>query len=80
MHNKFAVIDDHILITGSFNWTPTAERNNEENLLIIKDAPIIAKYRERFEYLWGQAQAGEVKKEDGLRERLCLMFPGLCGD
>ncbi len=79
MHNKFAIIDDHILITGSFNWTPTADRKNEENLLIIKDASIIKKYRERFDYLWDQAREGEVKKEDGLREWICSILPGLCG-
>ena len=79
MHNKFAIIDDHILMTGSFNWTPTADRKNEENLLIITDASIIKKYRDRFEYLWAQAQEGEAKKEDGFREKVCSVFPSFCG-
>ena len=35
MHNKFAIIDGKSLVTGSFNWTLTAEERNEENLLII---------------------------------------------
>lgn len=52
MHNKFAIIDGAVLITGSFNWTPTADRKNEENLLLITDPGIIKKYQERFEYLW----------------------------
>ena len=80
MHNKFAVIDGHILITGSFNWTPTADRKNEENLLIIKDAPVIKKYRDRFDYLWVQARTGEAKKEGGAREWICSTLPGLCGE
>lgn len=52
MHNKFAIIDGKVLITGSFNWTRTAEENNEENMLIISDTETITKYQERFEYLW----------------------------
>lgn len=80
MHNKFAIIDGHLLITGSFNWTPTADHKNEENLLIVKDAAIIKKYQERFDYLWGQAREGAIKKESGLRGWICSVLPGLCGE
>ncbi|MCX5712662.1 MAG: phospholipase D-like domain-containing protein, partial [Candidatus Omnitrophica bacterium] len=52
MHNKFAIIDGKVLITGSFNWTPTADYKNEENLLIMSNKGLIKKYAERFEYLW----------------------------
>ena len=37
MHNKFCIIDDKILINGSYNWTYFAESKNSENILIIKD-------------------------------------------
>ena len=56
MHNKFAIIDGKSLITGSFNWTLTAEERNEENLLIITDEGTIEKYKERFEYLWNTSR------------------------
>ena len=52
MHNKFAVIDNAVLITGSFNWTPTADQKNEENLLIMTNKNLIRQYVDRFEYLW----------------------------
>ena len=41
MHNKFCVIDNLIVLTGSYNWTHNAN-NNEENLarLIDKDTAI----------------------------------------
>ena len=52
MHNKFAIIDNRVLITGSFNWTPTADRKNQENLLIINDKDLIKEYSNRFELLW----------------------------
>jgi len=56
MHNKFAIIDGRSLITGSFNWTLTAEERNEENLLIISDEETIRKYEERFNYLWNTSR------------------------
>lgn len=37
MHNKFCVIDNKILINGSYNWTYYAENRNRENILVIKD-------------------------------------------
>lgn len=43
-HNKVMVIDDGIVITGSFNFTKTAEENNAENLLVIRDKALAAKY------------------------------------
>jgi len=40
-HNKFAIIDDTRVLTGSYNWTEKAE-SNWENLLIL-DCPELAK-------------------------------------
>jgi hypothetical protein len=34
MHNKFCIIDDKILINGSYNWTYNAECKNFENIVI----------------------------------------------
>ena len=35
-HNKIMIIDRNTLITGSFNFTKSAEELNAENLLILK--------------------------------------------
>ena len=56
MHNKFAIFDGESVITGSFNWTLTAEERNEENLLIITAPQTIEKYQERFNYLWNTSR------------------------
>jgi len=37
MHNKFCIMDNQVLINGSYNWTYYAESKNRENILIIKD-------------------------------------------
>lgn len=36
MHNKYAIIDDEYVVTGSFNWTEHAIKNNYENLIILQ--------------------------------------------
>ncbi len=55
MHNKFAIIDNETIITGSYNWTLSANNRNDENVLIITcDCYVISKYQERFEELWLQ--------------------------
>jgi phosphatidylserine/phosphatidylglycerophosphate/cardiolipin synthase-like enzyme len=41
-HNKVIVIDSGVVITGSFNFTKSAEERNAENLLVIR-SPELAK-------------------------------------
>lgn len=43
MHNKFCIIDNQVLINGSYNWTYYAESKNRENVLIIKDENVVVK-------------------------------------
>ena len=47
-HNKVMVIDGRAVITGSFNFTSAAERQNAENLLVIRDRPLAARYTENW--------------------------------
>ncbi len=44
MHHKFAVIDEKIVVTGSFNWTRNASENNHENIISIKSENIAAEF------------------------------------
>jgi len=52
MHNKYCIIDQVTLLTGSFNWTPDALVYNEENYLWIKDQFLIQAYNDNFNSLW----------------------------
>jgi len=47
-HNKVMVIDGVAVITGSFNFTTAAERQNAENLLVIHDGTLAARYAENW--------------------------------
>jgi len=52
MHHKVFIIDDFIVITGSFNPTKNADTSNDENILIIYDKEVAKEYKEEFEYIW----------------------------
>jgi phosphatidylserine/phosphatidylglycerophosphate/cardiolipin synthase-like enzyme len=43
-HNKVMVIDGETVITGSFNFTKAAEERNAENLLVVRDQALAARY------------------------------------
>ncbi|MEM1584099.1 MAG: phospholipase D-like domain-containing protein [Nitrososphaerota archaeon] len=55
MHHKFAVIDDEIVITGSYNWSASAEDKNDENVLVIRDKGVAELYRNEFDRIWTEA-------------------------
>jgi phospholipase D len=44
MHNKVMVIDSETVLTGSFNYTWSAEHWNAENLLVVRDSTLAAEY------------------------------------
>jgi len=44
MHDKVMIIDDDVVLTGSFNYTYSAEHRNVENLLVIRDPALAAQY------------------------------------
>ncbi len=52
MHHKVFIIDNETVITGSFNPTLSADRRNDENILIIKDKEIAKKFLDEFDFLW----------------------------
>ena len=48
-HNKIMIIDNRVVITGSFNFTAAAENRNAENVVIMEDIPEITRaYQENF--------------------------------
>ena len=55
LHHKYAIIDamydssDPTVITGSYNWTSSAEVRNNENVILIHNAEIAELYRHEFE-------------------------------
>jgi len=44
MHNKMMVVDDRYVATGSYNWTLRAQKNNDENLVIIDGKEVASSF------------------------------------
>jgi phosphatidylserine/phosphatidylglycerophosphate/cardiolipin synthase-like enzyme len=51
-HNKVMVIDDSIVITGSFNFTNSAATRNAENFLILRSAGLAQRYKSVWHEHW----------------------------
>lgn len=43
-HNKVMIIDQKLVLTGSYNWTVNAQKRNAENLLFIHNSAIAVLY------------------------------------
>lgn len=51
MHDKFCVIDNQRVITGSYNWSDNAEYRNDENISIQNDTESATRYSLEFRRL-----------------------------
>jgi phosphatidylserine/phosphatidylglycerophosphate/cardiolipin synthase-like enzyme len=56
MHHKVIIIDESIVVTGSYNFTNSAETRNDENLLVIYNEEIAALFMDEFGRVYAQAQ------------------------
>jgi phosphatidylserine/phosphatidylglycerophosphate/cardiolipin synthase-like enzyme len=56
MHHKFMAIDGKIVVTGSYNFSVSAEDANDENLIVLIGEEIAALYSSEFMRVWMAAQ------------------------
>ncbi len=49
MHHKFMLVDNNVLLNGSFNWTRSATDVNQENILISYEDELVELFQRRFE-------------------------------
>jgi phosphatidylserine/phosphatidylglycerophosphate/cardiolipin synthase-like enzyme len=52
MHHKYAVFDQKTTLTGSYNWTRSADKHNDENFVITSEPTINRAYSGHFDRLW----------------------------
>ena len=62
LHDKVIVVDEHIVITGSLNFSTNAEESNDENVIIIDNTDIAKLYMQEFEKVWSIATDPEPGK------------------
>jgi len=61
-HNKVMIIDGQTVITGSFNFTKSAEEGNAENLLVINNAPnLAARYTDNWKLHLGHSEPYQAR-------------------
>jgi len=52
MHHKVLIIDGEILVLGSYNFTRSAEEQNDENLLVLHSATLAGEFLIEFEEIY----------------------------
>ena len=76
LHHKFAVIDKKTVITGSFNWSPSAAHTNDETLLVIHSPQLARHFTREMDRLWDTAELGITARMRQKLERQRIR----CGD
>ena len=56
MHHKFALVDQSNLINGSFNWTRSASKYNQENIVVTNDSKLLGAFQNAFNKLWKECK------------------------
>lgn len=80
MHHKFVLFGKNIenkplLWTGSFNFTKSAQVNNQENILILDELPLIERYRKQFALLKEKIIQKEPQKLAQKKKRFITTIP-----
>jgi phosphatidylserine/phosphatidylglycerophosphate/cardiolipin synthase-like enzyme len=52
MHHKMLIVDGKTLISGSYNWSRTAEHGNHENIQVLKQPSLLKAFKKEYEALW----------------------------
>ena len=84
LHHKYAIVDhsevlsDPTVVTGSHNWSTTAETNNDENTLIIHDERIANMYYQEFVGLLNGMGVG--MQDMATTATVCTLFPNPASD
>ncbi len=54
-HHKVFVIDQRVVVTGSYNFSNNADQSNDENVIIIENSDIADRYLQEFDRRWSEA-------------------------
>ena len=59
MHHKVFIVDEKIVVLGSYNFSQSAEERNDENVMIIYDPVIAQQFMFEFQRVQEQAQRND---------------------
>ena len=69
MHHKVFIIDDVKVIFGSYNFSDGADRDNDENLLVVTDAAFARPFIQEFDRILAAARNPPATRGRAERER-----------
>jgi len=52
MHHKFMIVDGRTVTTGSYNWTNSAAKYNQENIIVTADKAAVSAFSKEYDRLW----------------------------
>ena len=52
MHSKVFIVDRQVVVTGSYNFSQSADRSNDENVLIIHNAEVAQTFLGEWQKVW----------------------------
>ncbi|KAF9999844.1 hypothetical protein BGZ80_003316 [Entomortierella chlamydospora] len=61
MHHKYAIIDDELVLFGSYNWTKGARFHNREDLTLTNSQNAVQSFKREFEKLWREFAPNELE-------------------
>ena len=64
MHHKVIIIDGQYVITGSFNFTKSADTANDDNVLVIHSPAVAALYEQEYARVYGAGKAPDPASVD----------------
>lgn len=64
MHDKFCVFGNSVVWTGSFNFTYEADTKNEENVIVLEDPGLAARFETQFHRM---KKSGAIPYEEFLK-------------
>jgi len=56
MHDKFSIVDDAMVQTGSFNYTTYASEASAENQVYLASPVVVKRYKAHFDEMWDRAR------------------------
>ena len=59
MHHKVFIVDEKIVVLGSYNFSQSAEERNDENMIIVYNPAIAQQFLLEFQRVQGQAQRND---------------------
>ena len=63
LHHKVFIVDENIVVLGSFNFSDSADSSNDENILVLHNADIAKEFLAEFERVY--RDAGGTRKAQG---------------